>query len=298
MKYIFFALLILMAMELTAGEFEYKLIETKSEKEITLLEMAEQALQYDVIFFGELHGDALLHKLEIELLQEMHRIYPELIVSMEMFERDVQPIVDSYLADEISEEEFILASRAWPNYIPDYKPIVDFVKEQGLTLVAANIPRRYAALINKQGIAALDSLSAAEQQFIARRRFIWEDEYRERFEATMRQNMANMPDNPMGMKMDIDALYAAQCLKDDTMAESILQYQRIPPRRKVLHFNGDFHSRAHLGTAQKLQYMEPMLKIAVITPVVVQTELNYTREDLQEGRFLILMRKNEKNSGE
>lgn len=278
---------------LAAKNVEFTIIDSNTEEELSVFELAEKALEYDVVFFGELHDDEFLHQLEYELLKEMHAIYPDLIISMEMFERDVQPEVDDYLAGKMSEEEFILASRAWPNYIPDYKLIVDFAKEHQLTLVAANIPRRYAAMINKQGMNALDSLTVEEKKYVAKKHIVFDDEYKERFINIMKRNMAHMPNNPMSMKMDIDLLYAAQCIKDDTMAESILQYQRIPPRRKVLHFNGDFHSRKHLGTVQKIQVLEPMLKIAVIAPVVVEGELNYTKKDLQEGNFLILKQKEE-----
>ncbi|MCF7792491.1 MAG: ChaN family lipoprotein [Candidatus Cloacimonetes bacterium] len=274
---------------LYAQNYEYKIIESITEEEITLFELAEKALSYDVVFFGELHENELLHHLEFELLKEMQAKYSDLIVSMEMFERDVQPVVDEYLAGKMSEEEFMLASRAWSNYLPDYKPIVDFAKKHQLTLVAANIPRRYAAMINKKGINALDSLPAEEKKYVAKKHKVFDDEYKRRFVSMMEENLAHIPDNPMGMKMDVELLYAAQCIKDDTMAESILKYQRFLPRKKVLHFNGDFHSRKHLGTAQKLQIMEPMLHIAVITPIVSNSELTYSKEDLQEGDFLIVM---------
>ncbi|HPR17381.1 MAG TPA: ChaN family lipoprotein [Candidatus Cloacimonadota bacterium] len=283
-------ILILCGFSLLAAQ-DYKLIESKTNREITLQEMAELALQYDVTFFGELHDNALLHHLEIGLLQDMHNLYPDLIVSLEMFERDVQPEVDAYLAGKMNEDEFILASRAWNNYHSDYKPIVDFCKNQHLTLLAANIPRRLAALIAQGGESVLDSLSTEDRKLAARRYHIYDDEYKTRFFRTIEGNMTMMPDNPMGKK-SMENLYIAQCLKDDTMAESILKYQHIPPRKKVLHFNGDFHSRKHLGTAQKLQMIEPMLHIAVITPIVSNQNLEYTQEDLPEGDFLIVIKGN------
>ena len=92
------------------------------------------------------------------------------------------------------------------------------------------------------------------------------------------------------MMMNLDLIYAAQCIKDDTMAESILMHHRIPPRRKIIHFNGDFHSRKHLGTAQKIQVLEPMLKVAVITPLSCEDEFIWKDEDLLEGEFLILFK--------
>ena len=268
---------------------EYKIIDSKMNIEIELKEMAERLGDYDVIFFGEFHENRILHSLEIELLKMFHRNNKNLIISLEMFERDVQPILDKYLNDEISEADFLANSRPWPNYKTDYKPIVEFAKDNKLIVIAANIPRRYASQISKQGMNALDSLSVEEKKFVAKKHKVFEDEYKERFLQTMQNNMAHSSKMPAGMMMNLDQIYAAQCIKDDTMAESILNYQRIPPRRKVIHFNGDFHSRKHLGTAQKIQIVEPMLKVAVITPIVCEQDFGWNSEDREEGEFLILL---------
>ena len=269
---------------------EYKIIDSKLNSEMELKEMVEKLGDYDVIFFGEFHENRILHALEFELLKMFHSNNKKLIVSMEMFERDVQPILDKYLSNEISEEEFLKNSRPWPNYETDYKPLIEYAKENELDVVAANIPRRYANMISKQGLNALDSLSAEEKKFVTKNHIVFEDEYKERFIKTMKEEMAHSSKMPKGMKMNFDLIYAAQCIKDDTMAESILKYQRIPPRRKVIHFNGDFHSSKHLGTAQKIQALEPMLKIAVITPKGCEDELIWEDEDLREGEFLILFK--------
>ncbi|MDP8203978.1 MAG: ChaN family lipoprotein [Candidatus Tenebribacter mawsonii] len=269
---------------------EYKIIDTKTKEEIVLKEMAERLGDYDTIFFGEFHGNRILHSLEIELLKMFHRNNKNLIISMEMFERDVQYVLDKYLSDEISEEEFLTNSRPWPNYETDYKSLIEFAKDNKLTVVAANIPRRYANMISKQGLNALDSLSADEKEFVAKNHIVFGDEYKTRFIQVMKANMEHSSKMPKHMKMDFDLIYAAQCIKDDTMAESILKYHRIPPRRKVIHFNGDFHSRKHLGTAQKIQVLEPMLKVAVIAPLECADEFNWKDEDLLEGEFLILLK--------
>ena len=267
---------------------EYKIINTKTNEEIVLKEMIEELGDYDVIFFGEFHENKILHALELELLKMFHSNNKNMIISMEMFERDVQTVLDEYLNDEILEEDFLANSRPWPNYEPDYKPIIEFAKENELTVVAANIPRRYANMISKQGLNALDSLSAEEKKFVTKKHKVFEDEYKTRFIETMKSNMEHSSKMPKNMKMNLELIYAAQCIKDDTMAESILKYQRIPPRRKVIHFNGDFHSSKHLGTVQKIQILEPMLKVAVISPLGCEDEFSWEDEDLLEGEFLIL----------
>ena len=269
---------------------EYKIIDSKKNKEIELTEMVERLGDYDIIFFGEFHGNKILHSLEFELLKMFYGNNKNLIISLEMFERDVQSVLDKYLSNEITEADFLTGSRPWPNYDTDYKPLIEFAKDNKLSVVAANIPRRYASMISKQGMNALDSLFVEEKKFVARKHKVFDDEYKERFIQTMQNNMAHSSRMPAGMMMNLDQIYAAQCIKDDTMAESILNYQRIPPRRKVIHYNGDFHSRKHLGTAQKIQIMGPILKVAVIAPLTCEDEFTWEDEDLLEGEFLILIK--------
>ena len=269
---------------------EYKIINTKTNKEIELKEMVEKLGDYDVIFFGEFHENKILHSLEIAFLKMFYHNNKNLIISLEMFERDVQPVLDKYLNNKISEADFLAESRPWSNYEADYKPLIEFAKENELTVIAANIPRRYASMISKQGMNALDSLSQDEKKFVAKRHKVYDDEYKERFIRTMQNNMKHSSKMPKSMMMNLDLIYAAQCIKDDTMAESILKYQRIPPRRKVIHYNGDFHSRKHLGTAQKIQILEPILKVAVIAPQICENEFTWKDEDLLEGEFLILIK--------
>src|SRR5688572_1987683 len=55
----------------------------------------------DVIFLGELHDDAVGHAIQFEIFRrvvEQHAAGRKVALSLEMFERDVQIVVDEYLA--------------------------------------------------------------------------------------------------------------------------------------------------------------------------------------------------------
>ena len=70
----------------------------------------------DVIFVGEQHDDANTHRLELAILEGLMRRHVPLVIAMEMFERDVQPVLDQYLAGTITEEQFLKDARPWPRY--------------------------------------------------------------------------------------------------------------------------------------------------------------------------------------
>ncbi len=130
--------------------------------------IVDASQNYDIIFFGEQHTDPIGHWLEFRLLKALYeRDSSNVIVGMEMFEADGQLLIDEYFKNQISQKSFEKEERLWNNYQTDYKPILEFAKEKNLRFVATNIPRRYAAIVARKGIAYLDSLDSQSKQFIA-----------------------------------------------------------------------------------------------------------------------------------
>lgn len=89
-----------------------------------------------------------------------------LILSLEMFETDVQTTLDEYLADLIPASDLLKDARPWSNYEHDYQLLVQFCKAHKLPVVAANAPRRYVSLAGRQGSEALLRLLDASKQWL------------------------------------------------------------------------------------------------------------------------------------
>jgi uncharacterized iron-regulated protein len=106
-------------------------------------------MDYSVIFIGEEHESRVSHDAELTILKGLAKRESNLVLALEMFERDVQDILDAYLTRKISEKEFLEQSRPWPNYLEDYRPLIEFAKRKGMPVIAANIPRRAAAAVAK-----------------------------------------------------------------------------------------------------------------------------------------------------
>jgi len=162
-------------------ESDYRIYHTKTKKYIKLNQLVKEAQKADVLFFGELHDDSLMHYVEFELLKAFYQKNKKIAVSMEMFERDTQIIIDEYFQNKIEEAEFLQRSRAWPNYMTDYKAIVDYSKSNKIPLIAANVPRYIASMVNKKGIAILDSLSVEEKKWVAKKIHIEDGPYKNKF---------------------------------------------------------------------------------------------------------------------
>jgi len=283
MKYLLLLLTILLCWE-TAMAQEARLINTKTGKNITLEALAKDLGKYDLIFFGEFHDNATIHGLQRDLLPLLDN-KRELVMSFEMFERDVQSELDAYVEGWIPEEEFLAKSRPWSNYDTDYKPLIEYARAHKLSVVAANVPRRLAGQLVRQGLSFRDQLDESELKWLPARHTYPEGEYKRAFYATM-QGMGNH-----GMDSSLELLYQAQCLKDDAMAESIVQAFDLKPKARIIHFNGDFHSKAFLGTVTRVNAARPKLKIAVITPIYRpdwQTG-KPSKEEKKAGTYLIFL---------
>lgn len=275
-----------------SSKAEFRIYDTTIGKPLSLANLSETSKNYDVVVFGEYHDNKILHSLEEKLLAAVYERYPDVAVSLEMFERDNQQLLNAYLAGRVSEAAFLEQARPWPNYNSDYRPLIEFAKEEGLRVLAANIPRSMAAHYARRG--TLDGIDDALLSYLPRIHRAPDGEYRQRFLGQM-QAMSNKHSAMPVTDSQIEAFYRAQCLKDDTMAESIVDHHRRYPDRKIIHYQGDFHSRYRLGVVEKLQALEPELRILVLTPVYVEDfkQLPEKARSLQaDGDIVIFLQQN------
>jgi len=216
-----------------------------------------------VVHVGELHGNPGAHRLELETLRELIQQGGPLALSTEQFERDVQPVLDKYLRGEIAEDEFLKNSRPWPNYA-DYRPLIELCKEKKIPVIAGNIPRRLASRVFKEGTEVLEKFSDEEKTWCARKLVANAGPYRDKF---FRQMGADS-----GHNENLERMYGSQCIKDDTMAESIADWLKLNPKGRVVHINGAFHSEAGLGVPEKLAALVPGVRQSLLTCVDSEAE--------------------------
>lgn len=256
---------------------------------VPFAQMADVAAKADVVFFGEQHDDEETHRAELALLAAVGERRSKVVLSLEMFERDVQPVLDSYLAGRITEAEFREQSRPWPNYAADYRPMVELARVKGWPVIAANVPRRLASMVSRRGLASLDSLPAADRALVARDVACPKDQYYRNFVAVMGGGHG-----VAGGSMDAmtDLFYQAQCIKDETMAESIVAARKAAGDAIVVHVTGAFHSDQALGTVSRVVRRESGVRSVVVSAVPTADPANEpVSEYLARGQFIIFARR-------
>ena len=252
-----------------------RIVAPAARAEIDYAEMLDGLGRADVVFFGEQHDDPETHRAEAVLLQGLGALGRPVVLSLEMFERDVQGVLDDYLAGRVSESDFLARSRPWPRYATDYRPLVEIAKQRGWPVIAANVPRPMASAVGRRGMAALDTLTPAERLYAARDNACPMDDYHARFMESMQGHGAGATSAPAASDTLPTAMaerfYLAQCVKDETMAESIVAARRRAPRNAiVLHVTGAFHSDYFQGTVERVRRREPGWRLAVVTAVPVR----------------------------
>ena len=163
--YLILCIILFAATAMKMDKPAYKIFDIRG-KSADYNDLLKSALEADLIFFGELHNSPICHWLEFELTKDLYAEKKEtLIMGAEMFESDNQLILDEYLGGKMKEKTFETEAKLWDNYKTDYKPIVKFAVDRTIPFIATNVPRRYAALVNKEGFEALDSLSDEAKRY-------------------------------------------------------------------------------------------------------------------------------------
>jgi uncharacterized iron-regulated protein len=290
----------------------------------------------DALLVGESHDDAVGHGVEAEILSRAAertgavgggsaRGRP-VVLSLEMFERDVQYILDEYLAGLITEDQFKKSARPWERYDTDYRPMVEFARAHGLPVVAANAPRRYVNRVSRLGPSALDPLPATAKAFLPPLPYPGPSEpYTAKWNALMAEMMAQMrarADSAAGAPPDSasapppaapmpgavpppaalpqvpprdhgvgNALHA-QALWDAAMGHAVAAALDEHPGALVVHYVGSFHVEGGTGIPERIRDYRPRTRILVVFLQPVEDIQAWDGEKHGGlGDFVILTRK-------
>ncbi|HDZ40238.1 MAG TPA: iron-regulated protein [Bacteroidetes bacterium] len=229
-------------------------------KETSYAKLIEDASKADIVFYGELHNDPVSHWLELEITRDLYGLKGAgLILGAEMFERDDQLVLNEYLDNLYDADKFEPETKLWKNYKTDYRPLLEFAKENDLLFIATNIPRRYASMVSRSGFEILDSLSDEAKKYIAPLPPLYDSELKGY------RDMLNM-EGGNGMSHVNENLPKAQAIKDATMACSILEHWK--EGKTFIHYNGSYHSRNFEGIIWYLRQARPDLNIVTVETVI------------------------------
>lgn len=257
----------------------------------------------EVLLLGEEHNDVVGHRLQLEIFRRVLADHGgrgpmasparagstpsgddrSVVLSLEMFERDVQMVVDEYLNDLITEDHFLLSSRPWDNYDRDYRPLVELARETGTDVVAANAPRRYVNRASRLGRSALESLSEEAQEWLPPLPYPQASTaYKAEWDALMGGAAMHGAGDPLD----------GQTLWDASMGESIVRaLERAEEDRPlVVHLAGGFHVQNGTGIPEAIEHYRPGTRQRLVSVRAVPDPERFVPEMAGAGDFVVLTR--------
>jgi len=281
MKKLFSILSIALSLSAYATDMDaYRLFDNEG-REVTFRNMTDSLAKADVVFIGENHNCPISHWMEYKITEALHSVHGNrLVLGEEMMESDNQVILDEYMKRQIPFDRFEIEARLWDNFSTDYYPVVYYAKDNGLRFIATNVPRRYAAAVNENGLACLDSLSDIAKTWLPPLPIPFEynaDENNEKFGAMMMLSRRS-PE-------EMQRLAEAQAIKDATMAWFIARNLTGP----FIHINGSYHSDGRSGIIPYLNHYKPGLKIATVTSVRQEDISSLDPDNLGRADFYIVV---------
>lgn len=200
----------------------------------TLQEIMERVRDKDIIYVGERHDRFDHHRVQLEVIRELHRRKGRIAIGMEMFQKPFQEVLDAYVNGEIDERALLKRSEYFTRWGFDYKlyrEILLYARENKIPVIALNIAREIVSKVSKEGIHSLTEKERAElPEFMD----LSDQEYRRRLREIFRHH-AGSPER------NFDFFFQSQVLWDESMAHNLDAFLREHPDRQVVVLAGGGH---------------------------------------------------------
>ena len=219
----------------------------------------DQMTSQQVVLLGETHDRADDHRWQLDVLTALHARHRDIAIGFEMFPRRIQPVLDRWVAGDLSEEEFLKQAewkKVWGYDANFYLPLFRFARDQRLPMLALNVERGLVQQVSSRG---WDAIPESERQGVNRPTPPG-DAYRTALKAVF--------DNHAELQQDaarFDYFVEAQLLWDRAMAEGIAAHLQRRPQDLVVGILGAGHIQNGYGVPHQLKSLGVMRQTNLMT---------------------------------
>jgi uncharacterized iron-regulated protein len=199
-----------------------------------------------IIYIGERHDNFAHHINQLTIIKNIHESGTKVAVGMEMFQRPYQDVVNDYIAGHIGEAAFLRKTEYYSTWKYDYnlyKPIVDYLKQHKIPLLALNITGDITRQVAREGMQSISK--AQEKQTPAAMNFA-DEQYRK----DLRQ--VYVAHDKQEALQNFNYFWQAQTLWDESMAETAYQFLSNNSDYKLVILAGNGHLRYKYGIPARL----------------------------------------------
>ena len=228
-----------------------------------------------LVSVGETHDNLNDQRVEVTVVRELHRRFPgKVAVGMEMFREPQQAVLDRWVAGELTELEFLKASKwheTWGFDFGAYRDLLLFAKENRIDVIALNPPKELQEAVRRTG---LDNVPEDLRRILPE---IGETDPWQR--AVLRGVFGGHAGH--GGDASFDAFLRVQLLWEETMAQKVVDYLKSPrgEGKRMVTITGGWHVKYGFGLPKKVVRRLPMA-YAILLPEEISTP------EQQEGRMM------------
>jgi uncharacterized iron-regulated protein len=139
-----------------------------------------------IIYVGERHTNYEDHKIQLDVIKDLHKRGKKFAIGMEMFQKPFQKYLDEYISEVIDEKDFLKNMeyfKRWKYDYNHYREIIEFAKAKNIPIIALNLRSEIIDTVSEGG---LDALTDEEREEIPKDMDMTDKEYRERLEASQK----------------------------------------------------------------------------------------------------------------
>lgn len=234
-----------------------KILDTKSNKELTLDDLISELGNYRIVMIGETHTNQLHHDVQLDIIKGLTESGKKVILALEMFNPNQDEALAKWSSGETDESTFMQQTDflvTWSHNYRYYKAIFDYTREKHIPMYGVNVERKYASKIGRGGLSSLTpeekaAIPEVDTSNIEHRFFV---------KVAMEGMSAMMP-------KQFNTMYQAQSLWDTAMGEGAIKAAKENPDAVIVVLAGSGHVEYNLGIGRIIKDRSDLPFASVIT---------------------------------
>lgn len=229
-----------------------------------------------LVSVGETHDNLNDQRVELTVVRELQRRFPgKVAIGMEMFREPQQAVLDRWVKGELTELEFLKASKwyeTWGFDFGAYRGLLLFAKENRIDVIALNPSKDLQEAVRRTG---LDNIPEDL------RRKLPEIGETDPWQRIVLRGVFVGHAGHGGGEASFDSFLRVQLLWEETMAQKVVDYLKSPrgDGKRMVTITGGWHVKYGFGLPKKVVRRLPMA-YAILLPEEISTP------EQQEGRLM------------
>ncbi len=265
-----------------------KVLQPKTDTWINTTKLIHASADKKIVLLGEHHDNMEHHRWQLQMMTGLHTLNRDIVLGFEMFPRKAQPVLDSWVNGELTEQQF-LKQVDWATYwsfdASLYMPMFHYARMNKIPIYALNIERSLIRQVGKQG---WENIAVEQREGISDPKPASEG-YRKMLAGVFMQHGENHSETPSeelvikAMAMPgFNRFVESQLVWDRAMAEAITNGAKRHPQAQFVAVLGSGHMMYRYGVPEQLNALD-MPNSSVMVPWDIEFECDYIQADFADA---------------